>query len=253
MADPKELGKCAKCTEPFTKHSPSLSKNVQLQALCARCPEILKQDSGTSVGCDTCSAIIYYSSKCKERNAKEHELFCKIFADVHPRPSEAHRLHILFRAHEDKMRFIWLPNYRDEASRKEALNSEVDPYKWETEGFAAFDESGESENDRYRAVSGYYVKMFIRLLGSDQNRSLGLVVNGRPVSHFRGNVALAASRLTIEDVDLELAPIDALPCDLPKSLQCLAREGLWAGSKIKMELVDFDLDSDDESEGSEEQ
>lgn len=185
--------------------------------------------------------------------SQEHELFCRIFADVHPRPSEAHRLHILFPAHDKNMRFIWLPNCWDEASRKEAPNSEVDPYEEGTEGFAAFDESGKSEKDRYRAVFGYHVKMFVRLLGADQNRSLGLVVNGRPVSHFGGNVALAASRLTIEDGDLGLAPIDALPCDLPKFLQCLAREELWAGSKIKMKLVDFDLDSDDESEGSEEQ
>lgn len=50
-------------------HCNATAKNLQLQALCARCPKILKQDSGTSVGCDTCSAIIYCSSKSKERNA----------------------------------------------------------------------------------------------------------------------------------------------------------------------------------------
>ena len=106
-----------------------------------------------------------------------------------------------------------------------------------------------------RVVSGWYVKRFIGLPKSDQNRSLGLIVNECPVSHFRGNVALAASSLTIDDGDVKLAPIDALPCDLPKLLQRLAREELMAGSNVQMELIDFDYseEDDDELEDSDEQ
>jgi len=151
------------------------------------------------------------------------------------------------------MRFIWVPNCQDERSRQKALDAKVDLYEWGTEGFAEFDESGFSGKKKYRVASGWYVKMFIRLQKSDQNRSLGLVINGLPVSHFRGNVALAASSLTFKNGDEKLVPIDALPQDLPKLLQYLARAELKAGSKVKMELMDFDSDENDELEDSEEQ
>lgn len=181
----------------------------------------------------------------------EHALFCKIFTDVRPRPSEGHRLHILFPALDDQMRFIWIANCQDDTSRQKALDARVDPFNSVTEWFAGFDESGESDMAKCRVVSGWYVKRFIGLPKSDQNRSLGLVVNGRPVSFYRGNVALAASILTF-DTD-KLAPVDALPQDLPKLLQCIAREELRDGSNVKMELMDFESDEGDELEDDEEQ
>lgn len=165
---------------------------------------------------------------------------------MRPRPSEAHRLHILFPAHEDKIRFIWLPCH-DEESRQEALDSKIDTYGWGTERFTTgFDEGGESGKTEYRAVLGYHVNTFIRLHESEQNRSFGLIVNERPVSSFRGNLALAASCLTIEDGDVDADPIDALPCDLHKLLQRLAREELTNGSKVKMEMIFFDYSEEGE-------
>ena len=94
--------------------------------------------------------------------------------------------------------------------------------------------------------------MFIRLFAPDQNRSLGLVVNERHVNHFRDNVALAASSLTVDiggDEQVPI-PIDALPCGLSKLLQRLAMEELRGGFKVKIKLEDFDFD-EDESESSE--
>jgi hypothetical protein len=151
------------------------------------------------------------------------------------------------------MRFIWLPCHNGD-SRQETIDSEVDPRQSNTEGFAGFDESGESGKVKYRAVCGYHVNTFIKLHESEQNRSLGLIVNERPVSYFRGNVALAASSLTSEDVDADPVPIDALPCDLPKLLQCLAREESANGSEVKMELTFFDYsESGEQVELSEKQ
>jgi hypothetical protein len=183
--------------------------------------------------------------------SEEHALFCKIFTDVRPRPSEAHRLHIFFPADEDKMRFTWLPNCQDEQSRLKVLESKVDPYEWGTEGFSVIEDDSDGDKSEFRVASGYHVKMFVKLFASDQNRSLGLIVNERPVSHFRGNIALAASSLTFNGRGEDLAPTDALPCDLPKLLQRLAMEEFRGGSKVKMELVGFDSDDDDEVEGSE--
>ena len=185
--------------------------------------------------------------------SEEHALFCKIYTDVRPRPSEAHRLHILFPTNEDKMPFIWLPNGQDEESSQKNLESKVDPYGWGTEGFSVIGDDGNGDKPKFRVASGYHVKMFVKLFASDQNRSLGLVVNERPVSHFRGNIALAASSLTLSGGAEDLAPTDALPCDLPKLLQRLAMEEFRGGSKVKMELFDFDSDKDDESENGEEQ
>ena len=150
------------------------------------------------------------------------------------------------------MRFIWLPCH-DEESRKKEVDSKVDPYEWGTEGFAGFDDSGESEKAKYRAVCGYHVKRFICLHEWEINRSLGLIINELPVSYFRGNVALAASSLTIEDGEVDTAPIDTLPCDLPKVLQRLAREELSNESNVKMEMSSFYLSEDgDEVEFGEE-
>lgn len=151
------------------------------------------------------------------------------------------------------MRFIWLPCHNGE-SRQEALDSIVDSYQCGTEGFAGFDESGASGKAKYRAVSGYHVNALIRLPESEQNRSVGLIVNERPVSSFRGNIALAASSLTVEDGDVDQEPIDALPCDLSKLLPCLARQESMNGSKVKMEMTFFDYSEEgDESDFDKEQ
>jgi hypothetical protein len=172
--------------------------------------------------------------------SEEHALFCKIYTEVSPRPSKAHRLHILFPASEENMRFTWVPNCQNNGSRQKALDSIVDPSKARTEGFAGFDESGFSGMAKCRAVSGWYVDMFVRLPESHQNRSVGLVVNGKPASYFRGNLALAASNMSIMSGDL--VPVDALPHDLPKLLQCMAREEVRAGSKVKMAMMKVNLE-----------
>jgi len=145
------------------------------------------------------------------------------------------------------MRFIWVPYCQNDESRQKALDAIVDPYGMGTEGFAGFDESGEGVKTPCRVVSGWYVKNFITLARSDQNKSLGHVINGGALTHHGGDVALAASSLSFDDGE-ELLPIDALPHDLPKLLQCLARTELQAGSRVKMELVDFDMDESDEDE-----
>jgi hypothetical protein len=137
------------------------------------------------------------------------------------------------------MRFIWVPDCQNNNSRQKALDSIVNPSQARTEGFAGFDDSGVSGKANCRAVSGWYVNMFIGLPESYQNRSVGLMVNRQPASYFRGNVALAASNLSVESGDL--APIDALPHDLPKLLQCMAREELRAGSKVKMKMMKVNM------------
>lgn len=74
------------------------------------------------------------------------------------------------------------------------------------------------------------------------------------MSSFRGNIALAASSLTVENGDVDQEPIDVLPCDLPKLLQCLARQESMNGSKVKMEMTFFDYSEEgDESEFDKEQ
>jgi len=48
------------------------------------------------------------------------------------------------------------------------------------EGFSGFADSEFSGKKECRGLSGWHVNMFIRLPRLYQNRSLGLVVNGRP-------------------------------------------------------------------------
>lgn len=107
---------------------------------------------------------------------------------------------------------------------------------------------------KYSSVCGYHANTFIKLHESEQNRSLGLIINERSVSYFRGNFALAASSLTSEDVKANPIFIVALPCDPPKLLQCLARGESANGFEVKMELNFVDCsESGEHVELSEEQ
>jgi hypothetical protein len=45
------------------------AKDLRLQERCAVCPKWTKKKPESNVACDTCSGIIYCSSKCKEDNA----------------------------------------------------------------------------------------------------------------------------------------------------------------------------------------
>ena len=186
----------------------------------------------------------------------KHDLICRAFIGINPRPTKDHCICILFPADEETLRLVWVPRASDGLAKFDAINSIMSPDAQSVEYSAALSLVPDDDVEAYRDVTLCYTGDFAFNPNLSLNKSLGLATSGKPLESVKGPVLVLVSLYTQnEDEEFVGKMSDAIPGDLPKVLAHFRRtehlHGLDPAQKIALMLEEAQLEDSDDGSGDE--